>query len=190
MFFASPQFPKLLNADVIKETITRGVGGGLLGYVGKAPSGGYDPFCYSITLNSNDIEIAEDMFIITKEMAERYKAEQGRPSPEPYPSPNDGEGDGSTTVVVSPPSRGENDTPDVLPPGPPMVTNMKWSGEIPPQRWMNFYTKVLSKFATGQGLKLTLSVEVSPDGGIPVQKIEETRVALREIGLDDDIETT
>jgi hypothetical protein len=31
MFFASPQFPKLLNADVIKETITQGVGGGLLG---------------------------------------------------------------------------------------------------------------------------------------------------------------
>jgi hypothetical protein len=55
---------------------------------------------------------------------------------------------------------------------------------------MNFYTKVLSKFATAQGLKLTLSVEVSPDGGIPDQKIEETRVALRELGLDDDIETT
>jgi hypothetical protein len=67
---------------------------------------------------------------------------------------------------------------------------MKWSGEIPPQRWMNFYTKVLSKFATGQGLKLTLSVEVSPEGGIPAQKIEETRVALRELGLDDDVETT
>jgi hypothetical protein len=71
-----------------------------------------------------------------------------------------------------------------------MVTNMKWAGEIPPQRWMNFYTKVLSKFATGQGLKLTLSVEVSHEGGIPVQKIEETLVALRELGLDDDIETT
>jgi hypothetical protein len=71
-----------------------------------------------------------------------------------------------------------------------MVTNMKWSGEIPPQRWMNFYTKVLSKFAAGQGLKLTLNVEVSPEAGVPVQKMEETRVALRELGLDDDVETT
>ena len=190
MFFASPQFPKLLNADVIKETITRGVEGGLLGYVGKAPRGGYYPFCYSTTLSANDIEIAEDMFIITKEMAERYKAEQGRRAPDPSPSPDKGEGDGSTTIVTPSPSGSGSDTSKVPPPGPPMVTNMKWSGEIPPQRWMNFYTKVLSKFATGQGLKLTLSVEVSPDGGIPGQKIEETRVALRELGLDDDIETT
>jgi hypothetical protein len=141
-------------------------------------------------LNSNDIKIAEDMFIITKEMAERYKAEQGRPAPEPSPSPDNGEDDGSTTVVVPPPSGKESDTSKGPPPDPSMVTNMKWSGEIPPQRWMNFYTKVLSKFATAQGLKLTLSVEVSPDGGIPDQKIEETRVALRELGLDDDIETT
>jgi hypothetical protein len=69
-----------------------------------------------------------------------------------------------------------------------MVTTMKWSGEIPSQRWMNFYTKVLSKFATGQGLKLTLTVEVFPEGGIPTSKIEETRVVLRELGLDDNVE--
>jgi hypothetical protein len=189
MFSASPQFPRLLNGDVIKETIARGVANGLLAYVGKAPRGGYEPFCYSTTLSANDIEIAEDMFIITKETAERYKAEQGRPSPEPSPIPDGGGVTDSTTVVVPPPSGSGSDTADVLTPGPPMVTNMKWSGDIPPQRWMNFYTKVLSKFATGQGLKLTLSVEVSSDGGIPVQKIEETRVALRELGLDDDIET-
>jgi uncharacterized protein DUF499 len=190
MFFASPQFPRLLNGDVIKETIARGVGNGILGYVGKAPSGGYEPFYYGTTLSANDVEINEDMFIITKETAERYKAEQGRPAPDPSPSPDNGKGDGSTTVVAPSPSGSGSDTSKMPPPGPPMVTIMKWSGEIPPQRWMNFYTKVLSKFATGQGLKLTLSVEVSPDGGIPIQKIEETRVALRELALDDDVEIT
>ena len=54
---------------------------------------------------------------------------------------------------------------------------------------MNFYTKVLSKFASGKGLKITLKVEVSPEGGISKQKIDETKVALRELGLDDDVET-
>jgi hypothetical protein len=190
MFFASPQFPRLLNGDVIKETIARGVGNGILGYIGKAPSGGYEPFYYGAALSANDVEINDDMFIITKERAERYKAEQGRPAPEPSPSPDNAEGDGSTTVVAPFPSGSGSDTSKMPPPGPPMVTNMKWAGEIPPQRWMNFYTKVLSKFATGQGLKLTLSVEVSPDGGIPVQKIEEVRVALRELALDDDVEIT
>jgi hypothetical protein len=189
MFFASPQFPKLPNADVIEETIARGVANGLLAYVGKAPSGGYEPFHYDTVLDANDIEIADDMFIITKEMAERYKAEQGRPAPEPSPSPDGGVGTDASTVVVPPHGGSGSDTSDKPPPSPPAFTTMKWSGDIPPQRWMNFYTKVLSKFATGQGLKLTLSVEVSPDGGIPDQKIEETRVALRELGLDDDIET-
>lgn len=64
---------------------------------------------------------------------------------------------------------------------------LRWTGEIPPQKWMNFYTKVLSKFVSGQGLKLTLSVEVAPEGGISPQKVEETKIALQELGLADDV---
>jgi hypothetical protein len=66
---------------------------------------------------------------------------------------------------------------------------MAWQGEIPPQKWMNFYTKVLSKFAANKGLRLTLSVEVTPDGGVSSQKIEETKAALRELSLNDDLKT-
>jgi hypothetical protein len=50
---------------------------------------------------------------------------------------------------------------------------------------MNFYTKVLSKFAATAGLKLTLRVDISPAGGISAQKVDETRIALRELGLKD-----
>jgi len=67
-------------------------------------------------------------------------------------------------------------------------SRMVWRGEIPPPKWMNFYTKVLSKFATGKGLKLTLNVEVSPDDGVSAQKIEETKAALRELNLNDDLQ--
>ena len=52
---------------------------------------------------------------------------------------------------------------------------------------MNFYTKVLSRFATGGGLKLTVTVDVSPPGGTTVSKAEETRVALRELGMDESV---
>ena len=54
----------------------------------------------------------------------------------------------------------------------PAVASSKltWNGNIPPQKWMNFYTKVLSKFAGGKGLKLTLSVEVAEEGGISTIK--------------------
>ena len=62
---------------------------------------------------------------------------------------------------------------------------MNARAKIPPQKWMNFYTKVLSKFAATTGLKLTLRVEVAPTDGVSPQKVEETKVALRELGLND-----
>jgi hypothetical protein len=48
---------------------------------------------------------------------------------------------------------------------------------------MNFYTKALSRFAVGGGLKLTVQVEVAPPAGVSEQKVEETKVALQELGL-------
>lgn len=50
---------------------------------------------------------------------------------------------------------------------------------------MNFYSRVLSKFATGSGLRVTVKVEIAPEGGVSEQKVEETRSALRELGLND-----
>jgi len=35
---------------------------------------------------------------------------------------------------------------------------------------MNFYTKVLAKFASAAGLKLKVTVEVAPDAGVSDQK--------------------
>jgi len=86
--------------------------------------------------------------------------------------------------VVKP---GSQPPPTQRPPATPGA--LKWTGEIPHQKWMNFYTKVLSKFVGAQGLKLTLSIEVGPEGGISSQRIEETRMALQELGLNTDVQT-
>ena len=67
------------------------------------------------------------------------------------------------------------------------MTRLTWSGEIPAQKWMNFYTKVLSRFATGGLMKIHLCVEISQLTGISPQKIEETIVALNELGLNNDV---
>ena len=72
--------------------------------------------------------------------------------------------------------------------GSPSVAKITWSGEVSSQKWMNFYTRVLSKFATGNGLKLTVKIEVAHDGGVSQQKLEETRSALRELGLNDKLD--
>ena len=60
---------------------------------------------------------------------------------------------------------------------------------MPPQKWMNFYTKVLSRFVTDGGLSVSLQVYVEPADGVAPQKVEETKVALRELGLSDHVET-
>jgi hypothetical protein len=46
----SPQFPRLLNPDSIKDTIARGVQNGMLGYVGKKGDGSYAPFHWNSSL--------------------------------------------------------------------------------------------------------------------------------------------
>jgi hypothetical protein len=73
-FFASPQFPRLLNPDSIKETIARGVENGMLGYAGKKADGSYAPFHWNSSLPSQDVEISDDVFLIQRELAEAYKA--------------------------------------------------------------------------------------------------------------------
>ncbi len=73
--------------------------------------------------------------------------------------------------------------PPPPPPPPPPPSGLVWEGQIPPQKWMNFYTRVLARFATQADLKLNIRFEVTE--GVSPQKADETRVALRELGLDE-----
>jgi hypothetical protein len=180
-FFASPQFPRLTNPDVLKETISRGVGNGLLAYVGKTASGDYKPFYYNKALMTADVELSDEMFIITKELAEAYQKTRATPlTPGATSTPAEPT---SPVAVPAVPI-------DLIPPTPASSTSsgLTWVGEIPAQKWMNFYTKVISKFASARGLKLTLKVEVLPEGGLSKQKLDETKSALRELGLNDDVD--
>ena len=240
-FFASPLFPRLLNPEAVRDTIARGVEGGLLGYVGKSPIGDYEPFVFGTSLNTQDVEISDDMYIVTRETAETYRKLKEEPptlaslvvSPavvqiqpgkkqsfvvrgldqyrQDIASGNvewkatggsidrdgvftSGQDEGSFVVTATAGTIKGSATLTVAKPGavlPPPATPgvLRWTGEVTPQKWMNFYTKVLSRFAVVRGLKLTVSIEVSPEGGVTTQQVEETRIALRELGLDDDVET-
>jgi hypothetical protein len=215
-FFASPLFPRLLNGEAVKQAIARGVKDGVLAYVGKTSSG-YEPFHYQCTFTAADVEISEDMFIITQDTAEAYQnalaasvavpenpstptqteetttdtsantSSSSTPitktvgeSPAPYVSNN--------TNQSKDESEPKNEPTEITPPIA-LPRLLKWSGAITPQKWMNFYTKVLTKFATNKDLKLTLRVEVLVEGEIATQKIEETKVALAELGLNNEVET-
>ena len=214
-FFASPLFPRLLNSDAVKEAISRGVKDGTLAYVGKN-NHIYEPFYYQCTLTSGDVEISEDMFIITQETVTAYqKALAARVNvsedtsttpqteltgtytpantnissapipntvaekPAPYVSNNIN----NPKDEPEPKDETETITPDTL------RKLLKWSGVIIPQKWMTFYTKVLSRFTTTKDLQLTLKVEILIEGEIPLQKIKEMEIALSELGLNNEVET-
>lgn len=241
-FSASPQFPRLLNAEAIKETIARGATDGVLAYVGKAPEGGYSPFCFKQSLGAFEVEISEDMFIITAEEAEKHIKPPELTRIEVGPSSahlklgtkqtftargldqfgrdidpgkttwtatggdidEDGvflaggdegnfivcakAGKASGTAEVSI-AKSPGPKPPPPPPPPPPPKTLKWSGEISPQKWMNFYTKVLTRFVKDGALRVKVEFEVQPAEGVSEQRIEETRAALRELGLEEEIKT-
>ena len=52
---------------------------------------------------------------------------------------------------------------------------------------MNFYTKVISKFATSPQLKLEVSFAIKVERDQAQAKSAETKSALRELGFDDNV---
>ena len=240
-FYQSPQFPRLVNSESIKTTISRGVENGILAYVGKQGNK-YEPFFFETSLFAGEVEISDEMFVI--------KAEEARKNIEPrklttikiipqfvtlepgksysfiakgYDQHNDeinidsvdwessfGEiskagvlkveetegiykvtavSDGiiaTSTVTVQ--KKDETIIINPLPPPTPASkTKITWSGQLDTKKWNVFYTKVLAKFAANPNLKITVKFEVEDEGLSAEQKKEETKTALRELGLDENI---
>jgi hypothetical protein len=189
-FYASPLFPRLINADAIKETIARGVSNSQLGYVGKLPGERYRPFNFERTLNAAEIEISDEMFIVMAETAEAYQQRQtkGPIAEETSPSSDAAAGthgvpdDGSKVSELFP-ERGSGQGKTI---GPETGTSaISWQGEVPAQKWMNFYTRVLTRLGVGDRLKLTVSVDYKFEKAATKQKIDDVKSALRELGLSD-----
>jgi hypothetical protein len=49
---------------------------------------------------------------------------------------------------------------------------------------MNFYMKVLTRFATDPSLRLIIRFEVTPATGISQNELEEIKASLRDLDLD------
>ena len=205
VFYASPQFPRIRNSDAVKEAIAKGVSNGILGYVGKANNEGvYHPFYFDQPYYAVDVELTPDMFIITREVAEAAQARAtvgdvpggGEVIKDPSITGDDGLfGDGETFGggggdVAPDPEPGLDKNDDEIPDPDPTIqtTQVTWRGQIPTQKWGNFYLKALARFANDHELSLTVDVVIRRGGGISDQRIDELKAALRELGLGDDVE--
>ena len=87
---------------------------------------------------------------------------------------------GTTGVSIT-----KKDPPKI--PEPKKLKKLTWKGVVAPQKWTNFYMKVLTKLVSVGELRLDVSVEATPKDGVTDQQIEETKAALRGLGLDDNV---
>jgi hypothetical protein len=238
-FYASPLFPRLLKADALRATIALGVTGGQLAYVGpKNASGKYDPFYFDQPISASDVEISDDVFILTKEEAKRHieprqlttlRIVPSQHSTEPsltytflangfdqhgdafaLPGPvtwsttagsidaqgklTVGEDEGTFTVTAqcvdlsatATVSVARRATTKAAEPTPTTTRPRKlaWSGTVQPSAWMQLYMKVLARHGANPKLKINVRFELD-DEALSDQQREETRTALKELGLGD-----
>lgn len=136
---ASPQFPRIIKGNAaIQDTIAKAVAAEEVAYVGKTSGGKYVPFLYGASVSPGDVEISDDVFLIRKETADAYAAKQGAaktesPDPKQEKKPED----------QKPTDETKAEPVDLVTPDVPGIV---WTGEVPAQKWMNFYTRVLAIF--------------------------------------------
>ena len=186
----------------MKNTIAEGVKSGQIAYVEKKADNKYEPFNYSTELHDSNVEFSDDVYIITRETAEQYLAAKHvqdafPPSEEPFvptgmvrETPPSSTSASGTIHVIDNGTGTVNDTTNVSTDDTlyPCGTRYRMEWRNPSIEVDDFYSKVLSRFTLEKGLKLTLHVEIAPDGGLSKQRVDETRVALRELGLSDNLE--
>jgi len=176
-FYASPKYPRLSNPDIVKTTIARGVTDGNLAYAGKRGDQ-YEPFAFRKTTSAAEIEIGDDVVVLRKEDAEQIQAaiDAGKPAKPALVPSEQGKPVSAVGTGNPPPASASTHS----------IAGLRWEGDVPWQKWSQFYSKVFSRFST-KGLKLRVVVAVAPMGGVSEQDVQETRTALKELGLADEL---
>jgi len=179
-FFQSPEFPRLLQPEVVREVIARGVNSGDLALVIPAREGGYASFKWKVSLTPGDVDLDEGTFILRGADAERYAEAQRKPAPPPTPV--------TPTTPPESPAPGVSAPPVALPspataPEEQPLASLQWTGEVPPLVWGRVYTKVLNPFIQGGGVTLHLTIKLAPPGGLSPLQVSELRHQLQALGL-------
>ena len=180
-FFSSPQFPRLLTGAVITDTIVAGVERGLFGYavMDKAKQLG------SVRIREQMLqsEVDIDQYAVIIQASELSR--RGAPGAEPEETVADlesGDTNGLPIDTGSPVSglpTGGDGAPSVE---PAKTGKVVWEGALAPSQWMQFYTRVISRYASTSGISLRVRIETG-DCNDPSHESDRIGTALGELGL-------
>lgn len=185
-FFASPLLPRLLDPEVLRSTIARGVREGKFGYTSRrGDSLSREDLRFEDTAFSEaEVEFSDDVVLIPRDRAMRLR-EEG----ETYQPFDDSETGGAKPTEIETDTGGEQPTEGssagstVLPPTTGF-RRVSWQGELPWNKWHQFYVNLLSLFSQDPSLRLSVRFDVAPQQGVPSHQLQQIRQALRELGLD------
>jgi len=172
--YASPKFTRLLDPEALRETIARGVQEGRFGYAVKRGSEIVD-IRFGESLEAAEVEFSGDVALVLPDAAQSLK--QAAPTPEePVPSPEPTAATTTAPPAPTPGQQGQIFTGE-------RVAGIKWAGQIPPQKWTQFYTRVLSRLVSEGELTLNVEFESRPSGGLLKERVDAVRDSLDELGL-------
>lgn len=200
-FFASPAFPRVESVDIIKAMIAKGVQEGTFA-IGQGQPGEVE---LRTRVAIGDVDLSPDTFLVRPVDIAAYSPKT--PEPEPVQTvlvtPVVGQvvqriPDAARSTGLEPSTEGgaaedtvePSDTTDNSGNVNQGVTGLHWEGDVPWRKWQGFYLKVLTKLVAGEGgdaLKISVTVDASPAGGLSHAKVEEIRAGLKELGLGTDI---
>ena len=178
--FLNGSLTRLMDPDaVLRNKIMEFVGKGDFGLAsGQKPDGTYERTYYREMIAPEDVSFESGVFLLTKEKARALKE-----IPEPQTTPE--------TEPAPPfePRTGGKPAPEPITevPAPAQIGTVHLAGEIPPELWNRFGTKILPKLRSGADLRVGIDISITLPNSFNKNIKSELKQILDDLGLSDKI---
>jgi hypothetical protein len=179
--FLNGALTRLLDPDTVLRTkIVEFVSKGDFGLAsGQKADGGFDRVWFNESVAPDEVSFEPGVFLILKSRAKTLKTKPETipgdgPEPPPIPEPEPPSGPGG----------GGGAEPE---PGP-NIRVFRISGDVPPEVWNRFGTKILPKLRSGSDLKIGIDFSVSMEESVAKNFEIELKQILDDLGLSGRVE--
>jgi len=139
---------------------------------GRKPDGAYERFWYKEAVYPEEVAFEAEVFLLKKERAEALKKKPElwagpEPQPEPKPEPES--------------------HPEPEPEVGTQTKTIRLNGNIPPELWNRFGTKIIPKLRSGKDLNIEVQFSATVDVSLSRTLESELRQLIQDLGLTDKI---
>ena len=176
--FLNGALTRLVDPDaVLKNKIVEFVRNGDFGLAsGKRADGSFERLWFEEPVGPEEVAFESGVFLLRKATAEALRA-----GPPAEPDPTSGPATAPTPRPASPTGPAPEPSPE---PEPTAGTRtLRLSGNVPPEVWNRFGTRVLPKLRSGTDLTIGVEVSVTVAADAAAGLVGELKQALEELGL-------